>query len=237
MKQIGILILLVLAVGTRMAAAADAEVKALGFSPDGRYFAFEEHGADQSGTYSMTTAMEVADNRQVKGGSISYSDEDRARVRKVGVNTKRLLRRLRISPRDYMTVSLRGIDVEPFEEASHKSLALPSNWFGPETWLVLHQFKIAAHCRNTSKSPVGFGLTLERKNAPAAQLAHDVTIPSSRGCPTHYRVVEAHVRRLKDGPVAMAVIVQNFAPGFDARNRNFVAVTARIPAATTARLQ
>src|SRR4051812_48434996 len=127
MKQIGVLILMVLAIGTRAATAGDAaEVKALGFSPDGRYFAFEQHGADQSGAYSMTTAMEVEDNRQVKGGSISYSDDDRARVSKANTTTRRLLRRLRISARDYMTVSLRGIDVEPFEEASHKSLALPS---------------------------------------------------------------------------------------------------------------
>jgi predicted secreted protein len=180
--------------------------------------------------------MEVADNRQVKGGSISYGDEDRSRLKKATTTTKRLLRRLKISARDYMTVSLRGLDVEPFGEASRKSLALPSNWFGPESWLVLQQFKIALRCQ-TNTNPVGFGLTLERKNAPPTQLSHDVTIPSSRGCPTHYRVVEAHARRLKDGPVALAVIVQNFAPGFDAKNRNFIAVTARVPAVNTARMQ
>jgi predicted secreted protein len=238
MQRVGVIFLLLLAIATCVSTAAGAtEVKALGFSADGRYFAFEQHGADRAATYSMTIAMEVADNRPVKGGSISYSDDDRARARKASTKTKRILRRLRISARDYMTVSLRGLDVEPFEEASHKSLALPSGWFGPESWLVLHQFKIAARCQNTKQSPVGFGLTLERKGAPAIQLSHDLGIPSARGCPTHYRVVEAHARRLKDGPVALAVIVQNFAPGFDAKNRNFIAVTARIAAATLARVQ
>jgi predicted secreted protein len=236
--HIGALLVLIFALVPRVAVAGDAaEVKVLGFSPDGRYFAFEQRGADAAGTYSMTMAMEVADNRQVKGGSISYGDEDRSRLRKATTTTKRLLRRLKISARDYMTVSLRGLDVEPFEEASHKSLALPSNWFGPESWLVLQQFKIALRCQTTNTNPVGFGLTLERKNAPPVQLSHDVVIPSSRGCPTHYRVVEAHARRLKDGPVALAVIVQNFAPGFDAKNRNFIAVTARVPAVNTARVQ
>ena len=136
-----------------------------------------------------------------------------------------------------MTVSLRGLDVEPFEEASVKSLALPGNWFGSDTWLVLQQFKMAQRCQDANANPVGFGLALERKNAPLIQLSHDVSIPSARGCPTHYRVVEAHARRLKDGPVALAVIVQNFAPGFDARNRNFIAVTARIPSVNTVRVQ
>jgi predicted secreted protein len=227
-----VVLLLLLVVGTRAAIAVDAtEVKALGFSPDGRYFAFEQHGADRAGTYSMTVAMEVADNRQVKGGSVSYSDDDRSSARKASTTTRRLLRRLRISSRDYMTVSLRGLDVEPFQEASQKSLALPGSWFGAETWLVLRQFKIAQRCQNTKENPIGFALSLERKDAPAIQLSHDVSISSARGCPTRYRVVEAHARRLKDGPVALAVIVQNFAPGFDAKNRNFIAVTARIPAA------
>ena len=134
-----------------------------------------------------------------------------------------------ISPRDVLTVSLRGIDIEPFEETSRKLLALPRTWFGPETWLVLQQFKMAIVCQGKDEKPVGFGLTLERKTAPPAQLSHDVDIPSSRGCPTHYRVVEAHARKLKDGTTAFAVIVQNFAPGFDATNRNFIAVTALIP--------
>ena len=229
MKKIGVLILLVLALGTRMAVAADAEVKALGFSPDGRYFAFEQRGTDPGGVFMMTSAMEVADNRLLKGGSLSYSDDDKAKLKKATTATTRLIRRLRISPKDFMTVSIRGIDVEPFEEASHKSLALPSGWFGPESWLVLQQYKFAARCPGGNASPVGFGLSLERKNAPAIQLSRDVDIPSSRGCPTHYRVVDAHARKLKDGTVALAVIVQNFAPGFDAKNRNFIAVTALVP--------
>jgi len=232
------LLVLIFALVPRAAMAGDtAEVKVLGFSPDGRYFAFEQRGTDGGGTYSMTMAMEVADNRQVKGGSISYGDDDRSQLKKAGTTTRRLLRRLRISARDYKTVSLRGIDVEPFEDASLKSLALPGGWFGPESWLVLQQFKMAQRCQKTKANPIGFGLTLKRKNAPAVQLSHDVTIPSSRGCPTHYRVVEAHARRLKDGPVALAVIVQNFAPGFDAKNRNFIAVTARVPAVNTVRVQ
>jgi predicted secreted protein len=230
MTRTAALVLLMLALSARGAVSQDsAEVKALGFSIDGRYFAFEQRGADKGGRFAMTLGWNVAENRQVKGGTISYSDDDKARLKKSETATRRLLRRLKISARDFLTVSLRGIDVEPFEEASQKSLALPSSWFGPESWLVLQQYKFAVRCSGGTVTPVGFGLSLERKNAPAIQLSRDVDIAPTRGCPTHYRVVDAHTRKLKDGSAALAVIVQNFAPGFDARNRNFIAVTALIP--------
>jgi predicted secreted protein len=219
-----------LALATRAAFSQDStEVKALGFSPDGRYFAFEQRGVDKGGRYTMTLAWNVAENRQMKGGTIGYSDDDKAKLKKAETATRRLLRRLKISARDFVTVSLRGIDVEPFEEASHKSLALPGAWFGPESWLTLQQYKFASRCSGGTVTPVGFGLSLERKDAPAIQLSRDVDIAPARGCPTHYRVVDAHIRKLKDGSAALAVIVQNFAPGFDAKNRNFIAVTALIP--------
>ncbi|MGH6784619.1 MAG: DUF2259 domain-containing protein [Sphingomicrobium sp.] len=230
MRNTALMALLMLALSAGAAISQDStEVKALGFSPDGRYFAFEQRGVDKGGRYTMTLAWNVAENRQMKGGTIGYSDDDKAKLRKTETATRRLLRRMRITARDYLTVSLRGIDVEPFEEASHKSLALPSNWFGPETWLVLQQYKFAARCSGGSVNPVGFGLSLERKNARAVRLSRDVDIARTRGCPTHYRVVDAHARKLKDGSVAFVVIVQNFAPGFDARNRNFIAVTALVP--------
>lgn len=232
MKRIATLTFLWLAFGAPAAfAQANAEVKALGFSPDGRYFAFEQSGTEKGSRYSMTLAWDVPDNRQMKGGTISFTDDDKAKLKKNETATRKLLRKLKIAAKDFFTVSLRGIDVEPFEEASQKSLALPGAWFGPETWLVLQQFKIALRCPNAATNPVGFALMLERKNSSPIQLSHDVDIPSTRGCPTHYRVVEAHTRKLKDGSAALAVIVQNFAPGFDAKNRNFIAVTARIPKA------
>ena len=72
MNQFGTAILLALAL---VAGAADARagdgsaVNVLGFSADGRYFAFEQYGEqDGSGTlYSTITAIEIAGDRLVKG--------------------------------------------------------------------------------------------------------------------------------------------------------------------------
>lgn len=229
--------LLVLASGTQAAIGGDAaELKVLGFSPEGRYFAFEQHGAAKGSTYSVITVVDVETGRPVKGSRTSYSDEERQRLASINKANARQIRRLKISQKGLMTVSVRGHDVEPFDEASVKSFAMPRSWFGPESWLVLRQFKMAERCAKANASPVGFGLALERQSAPAVRLSHDVAIPLSRGCPTRYRIADAHARRAPDGATALVVIVQNSTPGVDAQNR-YMAVSARIPAPTAARPQ
>jgi predicted secreted protein len=229
MKRVAIMILLVLAVGTQGSMARDAvELKVLGFSPDGRYFAFEQRGTSENASYSVTNVIDVETGRQMKGSRTSFSDEERKRLTKIRKAAAKQIKRLKISARDLMTISVLGFDAEPFDEASIKSFALPSKWFGPESWLVLRQFKLVTRCHNKDASPVGFGLALERKDAPATRLSHDVSIPLTRGCPTQYRIADAHARRTPDGTVALAVIVQDSTPGVDAQNR-FIPVTARIP--------
>jgi len=229
MKRVAVMILLVLAVGTQGSMARDAvELKVLGFSPDGRYFAFEQRGTSENASYSVTNVIDVETGRQMKGSRTSFSDEERKRLTKIRKAAAKQIKRLKISARDLMTISVLGFDAEPFDEASIKSFALPSKWFGPESWLVLRQFKLVTRCHNKDASPVGFGLALERKDAPATRLSHDVSIPLTRGCPTQYRIADAHARRTPDGTVALAVIVQDSTPGVDAQNR-FIPVTARIP--------
>ena len=130
MKRIGAIILLGLALTPQAAKGGDAdELKALGFSPDGRYFAFEQHGATEGATYSGTTIVEVATSRPIRGSRTSYSDEERKRLAKARTAIAKQIKRLKISPKGFMTVSVRGIDAEPFQEASVKSFALPSGWF------------------------------------------------------------------------------------------------------------
>jgi predicted secreted protein len=237
MKRIGAIILLGLAVGMQSAMARDAaELKVLGFSPEGRYFAYEQRGTSEGASYSVTTVIDVETGRSIKGSRTSFSDEERKRLAKTRKATAKQIKRLKISSRDLMTVSVRGFDAEPFDEASVKSFALPSKWFGPESWLVLRQFKMVTRCQNKDASPVGFGLALERKDAEAVRLSHDVSIPLTRGCPTGYRIADMHARRAPDGSVALAVIVQDSTPEVDAQNR-FIPVTARIPPVNTARAQ
>lgn len=239
MKRVSAIILLVLALGTLAAKGDDAdELKALGFSPNGRYFAFEQKGVSEGVPYSITTLMEVASGRLVKGSRTTYSNEERKRLAKFKKATAKQIRKLKINAKDLMTVSVRGLEVEPFQDAIVKSFVLPEKWFGPDSSLVLRQFKLVTQrCGSTAASPIGYGLSLERAGMPTVQLSRDVAIDESRGCPTHYRIAEIHTRRMKDGGAALAVIIQDLTPGVAGESHGFTAVTALVPAKTMAKAQ
>ena len=100
MKRVGVMILLVLAVGTQGSMARDAaELKVLGFSPDGRYFAFEQRGTSENASYSVTNVIDVETGRQMKGSRTSFSDEELKRLAKSRKATAKQIKRLKISAR------------------------------------------------------------------------------------------------------------------------------------------
>lgn len=238
MKRIGAIVaLLVLATGAAFAGEA-TEIKPLGFSPHGRHFAFEQKGANEDGPYSIITVLDVESSRPMKGSRIIYAGEDRKKLAQINRQTIRQMKRLKITTKDLMTVSVRGFDDEPFQDAAVKSFVLPAKWFGPDVSLVLRTIKLVTQrCKNTQASPIGFALALERPGMPTVPLRHDVALTDERGCPTHYRIAEIHTRRLKDGSHALAVLVQDLTPGVTGENRGYSAVTGLIPAKTMAKAQ
>jgi predicted secreted protein len=240
MKKSIAYILLMLATAAQAPTAVKAdELKTLGFSPEGRWFAFEQKGSTtEGGPYSLTTVMEVETSRPAKGSRITYDGEDKKKLTKINRATVRQIKRLKITNKDLLTVSVRGFGAEPFEDAAVKSFVLPSKWFGPDASLVLRTIKLVTQrCKTTNAPPIGYGLVLERVGAPAVQLSHDLAITPSRGCPTRYRIAEIHTRLLKDGGAALAVIVQDLTPGVSGENQGFTAVTAKVPAKTMAKAQ
>jgi predicted secreted protein len=228
MKRIVVLSALAFALGTLTAEAV--EIKVLGFSADGRYFALQEKGTEGAASYSLITPIEVEGNRTIKGAQISYSSDDRKRATAVRRANNRLMRKLKLVTRGVMSISTSGLPAEPFEDAALKSLALPRSWFGPESWLVLRELKLVTQrCGKTTTNPTGFGLSLQRKAKPDIRLSQDVIVPTARGCPAHYRIAEAHALRLKDGDVVLAAIIQYVTSGTETPEEPFTAVTVRIP--------
>jgi predicted secreted protein len=228
MRTTGAIALLILALNARAAGAVD--IKVLGFSADGRYFAFEEKGAEGNATYSLITPIEVEGNRTIKGVQISYSTDDRKRATAVRRANNRVLRKVKVATKGMMSISIPAFAAEPYEDAALKSLALPAGWFGPESWLALRELKLVTQrCAKSTTNPTGFGLSLQRKARPDIRLSQDVIIPPARGCPTHYRIMQAHALRLANGDVVLAAIVQFVTSGSQAPEESFTAVTARIP--------
>jgi predicted secreted protein len=259
MKRIGIACLLTLATAATLphAHAGDgAALNVLGFSPDGRHFAFEQYGAqDGSGSlYSIITAIQIAGDKPAKGMPITAimdpdnpslgkapRDQQLAEIRaKAAAAAAPILRQLNISEAGQMVMSTRDAharsilnpeQVRAAEKAAVATVNLPAEDFGSDARLVLREFDIAVpRCKDlpSREHPSGFGLTLERKGRPTIHLNRDQTIPPSRRCPEHYGIAEAHALPLADGSMALAVVIHYFYQAFEGPDRRFLAVTGRV---------
>jgi predicted secreted protein len=260
MNRIGTAILLAFALGATapdVRAGDGSAVKVLGFSADGRYFAFEQYGEqDGSGSlYSTITAIEIAGDRLVKGMPVAaIMDPDDSRLgkeprekqladirAKAAADAAATLQQLGISVAGQMVASVRDSrarsmlhpeQVKTAQKAVVGTVALPADRFGPDTRLVLREFDIAlARCKDavSGEHPNGFGLTLERKGRPTIHLSRDQTIPTGRGCPDHYGIAEVHALPLPDGGTALAVVIQYFYLASHGPDRRFLVVTGRVP--------
>jgi predicted secreted protein len=259
MKRIGIAFLLALAVAAmpRHALAGDgAALSVIGFSPDGRYFAFEQYGEqDGSGSlYSIINAIQVAGDKPVKGLPITTimdpdnpslgkapRDQQLADIRaKAAKAAAPILQQLNISEAGHMVVSTRDAQarsilhseqVKAAMKAVVTTVNLPVEHFGADARMVLREFDIAVpRCKDlsTREHPSGFGLTLERKGRPTIHLNRDQTIPPSRRCPEQYGIAEAHALTLADGSTALAVVIHYFYQAFEGPDRRFLVVTGRV---------
>lgn len=259
MNRIGIAILLAFVLGTAApcARAGDGSaVHILGFSADGRYFAYEQYGEqDGSGTlYSTITAIELTGDRVVKGMPVSAimdpdnpgfgkepRDKQLADIRaKAAADAATVLQQLGIAGAGRMVASVRDSrarsilqpeEVKTARKAAVATVTLPADHFGPDTRLVLREFDIALpRCKDivSGEHPNGFGLTLERKGRPTIHLSRDQTIPVARGCPDHYGIAEAHALALPDGGNALAVLIQYFYTAYEGPDRRFIVVTGRV---------
>lgn len=250
MRRIVLLALLVLTATPRMAAANDANaINVLGFSPDGRYFAFEQYGeSDASGmTYAYVRTIDVAANDFAKGKQAKSEDPNDDDIK--GIPYQRadvmkkatpLLKPLKISRQNMLTVTvdsakageiLMGSDILPLHEKPLTELALPEDWFGPDAKLTIASFNTKTRCfkdEDDDRAPAGLVLTLERQ-AKRTELNRDKNVPKSRGCVNAYGIAEVHALRLPGGQVALAAVVQYFSQGFEGPDRRFIAVTAKIP--------
>lgn len=257
MRRFGTAILIALALASPARAGDGAAINVLGFSPDGRYFAFEQYGEqDGSGAlYASITAIEVPTYRLVKGLPVTVvldpddprlgkepRDRQLSEIRaKAVADAATLIAPLGITqPGQVVAASsdsrprmlLDPEQVKAVRKAVVTSLALPADKFGPDARLVLREFDIALpRCKDlvAGEHPSGFGLTLERKGRATIHLSRDHTIPASRGCPDHYGIAEVHALPLPDGSRALAVVVQYFYQAFEGPDRRFLVVTGRIP--------
>lgn len=234
--------LLFLAITATAAAAADnAERAAIGFSPDGRYFAFEQYGVqDGSGfPYSEIFVIDLDANQWVKGSPFRARIEDEAALvssvrAKAAKSAASLIGQLKTAEAgDALAAQLptqavadrHRIGFDPYYQSQ-------TSQKGDRFTLSLDFVPFAApeSCYAEDGKQMGFRLTLKDNESGTEKEVHkDAAIPSSRYCPRDYDISDVIAYRPSSGEARQVALIGVYTPGFEGVNRRFIAVPFRLP--------
>jgi predicted secreted protein len=238
------------------AEAGDAAARRIiGFSADGRYFAFEQYGTldwseSDSGWSEIriidTTTSTVLGDKPIRvideSGTLSLTQKDARKQAQQQATPllahyaitsagKRIGLNTSTRPGDIVTYA----EINPLEEVSPKTLFLGHDLAALEVSITPKLAASTEDCASTldgltgdkTDKARGFRLVLADKEGKQIQLLHeDGDVPAARNCPTSYSISEAYAFKPRGKPPVVAVLVQYFSQGWEGRDRRFMAVTA-----------
>jgi predicted secreted protein len=225
-----------LLVGVSVASAADrAEFNALGYSPDGQYFAFEQFGIqDGSGfPYSDIFIIDVATDAFAGGAPFRQRLDDetaslgdvrelarktaQAAMVELGIDTPARL------------IALDG-DGEPGREGVVMEFAIPGFGLADthaayELSLDIFKSESPHECVEWfGEEPMGFALYIAPEGEERIELHRDRSIPRTRNCTVTYRFYGVTIPFQNYGVDAAVAILSVWSRGFEGYDRRFIAI-------------
>lgn len=226
---------------TAGASAGDfSTFQSLGFSPDGKIYAFEEFGVqDGSGfPYSTVYFIDTAKDAFLAGTPVRVRiDDEAADIAKARAEShgkaKSLIDQYKVLSNPGVLAAFNpmgevGVDKKRIEYVQHAVEPVPGGSYA----LALDEIPLdlSDKCRDiTPDGGKGFRLKLVKRDGdPTDTVIHqDTRLPESRNCPTAYQVSGAVTFNPLDGdPVHVAlVLVRSF--GFEGNDGRWIAVPFR----------
>lgn len=217
-----------------------AQRQVLGFSPDGKWFAFQEFGtSDGTGApYTNIFVINVDADTWAKGTPIRVNFGEKvapiSKAQAEAMATARpILDNLKIgepgnllasNPVTEITANPRRIDFY-----RNRNLTDPANKFA----YVLKEIDFPDNktCQSFGVKEKGFSLSLTKGGAPLTQVYKDKSVPASRRCPSKYALSDVIEYKPVDGisPTRHIVLVHMYSLGFEGPNSRFLAVPVTLP--------
>lgn len=247
------MLLVALALPSAPVHAGDAAARRfIGFSPDGKVFAFEQYTTlyDDEAAFSEYVIIDTEKDRFVPGAPVRVLirgddglDETRARA-DAETKAKPLLDKYKVvEPGSYVggqpsmdldDIGIYQVDPKPLAKAL--DVPLPG---GRKARLAVAGVPLGtALCegyggRSTAgrAKVAGLKLTMSVDGAAPLVLKQDKALPKSRRCAADYGIAEAYLHTASDGIVTLAALIE-YADNHDYHagpNRRFLAVTRRLP--------
>ena len=217
------------------------------FSPDGRYFAFEQFGVqDGSGfPFSDIHVIDIERDEWVKGTPIRETVESEdATVSIARASAASKASAIFTSLKLTEPVELIAANAATEAVADRRTVTF-APWFMSQGWddkihgtpvhgrytlsVSLLPFPIAQACWGEEAKQWGFALTIrDNDTGTKKEIYHDKSIPSSRFCPMGYDIGEIVVHRTREQDQYVALIAM-YTPGFEGLDRRLLAVPFRVP--------
>jgi predicted secreted protein len=212
----------------------------LGFSEDGSIFAFEEYGIqDGSGfPYANRFYIDTATDSFVSGSPIRKRIDDEAAnvadARDMAAQSGSAI----IADNDLVDGFTAGLNsvtelsADPYRMAVNPRPVVPPIDAEIEFRLKELQFVASGSCAGVTESSVGFSLTqIATEPGQTARILHkDESVPSSRACPTGYRIGGVHTYYPQSGTPVFAITIAVKSFGFEGPDYRWMAVTTRAQA-------
>lgn len=221
---------------SQMALAGDAaELNVLGFSADGKIFAFEEFGVqDGSGfpyanrfyidtttdAFMPDTPVRVMLEDESKNVQVAR-DDARSRGEKLAKDAELAANRGHLAGFNAVT----ELSADPHKMTVNPRPVFPA--IDPQMEFSLEEIDLGEIERCPGIGPIkGFKLS-RTVDGKTEVLQQDKDVPQSRGCPTGYRIGGVQTLFAPDGKMSYAVLVTVVRHGFEGPDHRWIAVTGR----------
>jgi predicted secreted protein len=217
------------------------------FSPDGRYFAFEQYGIqDGSGfPFSDIYVIDLERDEWVKDTPIRElieSEEATLSIARSSAASKASAIFTTLKLTEPAELIAANAATEAVDDRRKVSFA---PWFQSQGWddkihgtpvhgrytltVSLLPFSIAEACWGGEAKQWGFALMIrDNDTGGEKEVYRDKSIPSSRFCPMGYDIGEIVVHRTRERDQFVALIAM-YTPGFEGLNRRLLAVPFKLP--------
>lgn len=241
MRLLALLLLLFLSAG-RAEAANGAALGLIGFSPDGRFFAFEQYGHEDASGFPHwdVFVIDLEKNEWVKGTPVElWLEEDgaslaEARDKARGSAAEALKAANVVAPAQLLAAN------PATEVVAERERIVFDRWY--RSWgsraddggteLGRHELKLERivlprpeKCHPDDGDTYGFTLTHKRLDDGASRVIHqDTRIPASRGCPVTYDIAAVVAQTGFPERDRLVAIIGVYAKGFEGLDHRFIAV-------------
>ncbi len=236
------LLLVLLMGGERAFAANGAALGLIGFSPDGRFFAFEQYGhEDASGfPYWDVFVIDLEKNDWVKGTPVQlWLEEDGASLAeardKARMAAAAALKEANVTAPAQLLAANPATEVLPARERLtfdrwYRSWGARADDKGTE--LGRHELTVErialprpSACHEDDGDTYGFTLTHKRLDDGVVRVIHkDTRIPASRGCPVAYDLAAVVAQTGFPETDRLVAIIGVYAKGFEGLDHRYIAV-------------